>query len=44
MTDDVVIKVESVSKTFVQHNRGKTVREKLFSIIKTNKYQENKSS
>lgn len=34
MSNDVVIKVESVSKTFIQHNRGKTIREKIFSMIK----------
>jgi len=32
--DNTAIKVENVSKTFVQHNRGKTVRDRLFSMVK----------
>jgi len=34
MDNDIVIKVENVSKTFIQHDRGKTIREKVFSVVK----------
>ncbi|MCF8233845.1 MAG: ATP-binding cassette domain-containing protein [Bacteroidales bacterium] len=35
MKEDIAIKVENVSKTFVQHNRGKTIRDRLLSVMKS---------
>lgn len=34
MDDKLAVKIENISKTFIQHNRGKTIRERLFSLIK----------
>jgi ABC-2 type transport system ATP-binding protein len=33
MDNDIAIKLENVSKTFVLHDRGNTIRERLFSIF-----------